>query len=128
MTRRPLKPSDIPILQDLADRSGYPYPDLSDPLIEAVQVVVDAEDRPVMAVVAKRLVEVYLYIDPDRSTVVKIDALKLAHGGMCETLRDKGYNSGEAFLPPNVAGKFGRRLERTFGWVKNGWQNWTLRF
>lgn len=128
MTCRPLKPSDIPILQELAERSGYPYPDLSDPLIEDIKVVVDAQDKPVIAVVAKRLVEVYLYIDPERSPVVKIDSLKLAHIRMCETLRDKGYHSGETFLPPNVSRQFGRRLERTFGWVKNHWQNWTIRF
>lgn len=127
MRIRPIRPEDIPVLEAMAEASGFPYPELSDPLIEAVRVVVDLEDRPVIAVVAKRLVEIYLYVDQGRSPVVKADALKLAHGGMCETLRQLGYNSGEAFLPPNVAEQFGRRLERTFRWIKN-WQSWTLRF
>ena len=54
-------------------------------------------------------------------------AWKLIHKGMAEHLRPLGYTSVEAFLPPSVSERFGRRLERTFGWVKN-WPSWTRRF
>lgn len=112
----------------MADASGFPYPDLSGPHIEAVRVAVDSDDQPIMAVAAKRLVEMYLYVDPAHSPAVRIDALKAIHHDMATALREIGYTEGEIFLPPEIAGKFGRRLERTFGWVKNRWENWTLRF
>ena len=129
MTVRPLRSSDIPILQELAERSGFPYPpDLSHPHIEAVLVAVDSEDRPIIAVAAKRLVEIYGYVDSERSPVVLLSAWKLLHGAMAQELRNLSYNSVEAFLPPSIAEKFGRRLERTFGWVKNHWSNWAIRF
>lgn len=130
MTVRHLELSDIPILRAHAEASGFPYPDIEgdDLLIEAVHVVVDSYGNPIMAVAAKRLVEVYMYVDPTRSPLVKMDAMKLAHQSMSETLRAKGYHSCEIFLPPQIAGKFGRRLERTFGWCKNRWENWMLQF
>lgn len=127
MRSRPLRPSDIPILQALAARSGFPYPDLSHPHIEAVVVVVDSEDKPIAAAAAKRLIEAYLYIDPDCSPAVKIAALRLIHTAMAHELRALLYNSVECFLPTQIAAKFGRRLERTWGWVKN-WQSWTIHF
>lgn len=80
-----------------------------------------------MACAAKRLVELYLYVDSEASPGVKMNALSMLHRGMAETLRAKGYNVCEAFLPPIVSGIFGRRLERTWGWIKN-WPSWTVRF
>lgn len=119
MRVRHLEDGDIAALQQLADASGFPYPDLNDPLIEVVQVVVDSQDRPVVAIVAKRLVEIYMYVDAERSPVVKMDALKLAHPSMAAALRDIGYQTAECFLPPEVQESFGNRLIRTFGWVHN---------
>lgn len=110
----------------MAAESGFPYPELNGPLIESVVVVVDSEDVPLMACAAKRLVELYLYVSP-QPPAVRMKALSLLHQGMAEALREKRYNSAEAFLPINVSGKFGRRLERTFGWIKN-WPSWTIRF
>lgn len=127
MIIRPLRASDIPILQDLAARSGFPYPELNHPHIEAVLVVVDSEDKPIIAVAAKKLVEIYGWVDSGRSPSVLMGAWKMLHAGMSETLRNLGYDSAEAFIPPNVSGKFGRRLERAFGWIKN-WQSWTVKF
>lgn len=123
---RPLRESDIPILRKMAADSGFPYPDLDDPLIESVIVVVDSSDVPIMACAAKRLVELYLYVSPQRPAI-KMKALELLHQGMAQPLRDKLYTSAEAFLPENVAAKFGRRLERTFRWMRN-WPSWTIRF
>ena len=80
-----------------------------------------------MACAAKRLVELYLFVDPDRAAAVKMTAMRLLHKDMGETLRERRYDGCEAFLPPSVSEKFGRRLERAFGWVKN-WPSWTIRF
>lgn len=127
MIIRPLRASDIPILQDLAARSGFPYPELNHPHIEAVLVVVDSGDKPIIACAAKRLIELYLYVDGDRSAPVKLAALNLMHRSMAQTLRDKLYSSCDVFIPPQIAEKFGKRLERTWRWAKN-WQSWTIRF
>lgn len=127
MTVRQLRVSDGPILQSIAAKSGFPYPELDHPHIEAVLVVVDSEDKPLIACAAKRLIEIYGWVDSEQSPAVLIEAWKLLHEGMSERLRDLGYHSAEAFLPPSVSTKFGRRLERTFRWVKN-WPSWTLKF
>ena len=127
MKVRPLQPSDIPFLKHYAEVSGFPYPDFDDPHIEAFLVVVDSEDRPIAGCVAKRLVELYGYFDPAQSPATKRAILKAMHQGMAEALREKMYNGAEIFLPPKIAARFGRRLERIFGWLKN-WQSWTIRF
>lgn len=128
MTARPLRESDISILQEFARLSGFPYPEFDHPHIEAVVVVADSEDRPIMAVAGKRLIELYLWANPVTSPTVKINALALLHQAMSQELRELGYTSVEAFIPENVSAKFGRRLERTFGWVRNQWKSWTIRF
>lgn len=127
MTVRELRPGDIPILREMAESSGFPYPDLAHPHIEAVLVVVDSEDRPIIACAAKRLVELYLYVDPGRSSTVKFRAMNVMHSAMSRALRELRYTSVEAFVSPSIAEKFGRRLERTWGWVKN-WASFTIRF
>jgi len=126
MRTRPLQDSDIPTLRAMAGASGYPYPDLAEPL-EAVLVLADDQDRPIMAVAAKKLVELYLWCGYEMSPHENIAALRLLHEGMVGELKAKGYNESNAFLPPQIAGKFGKRLEKTFGWVK-GWPNWSRRF
>lgn len=127
MRIRRISASDIPILKELARKSGFPYPEFDDPHIEAVLVVADAEDRPIMACLAKRLIELYLFVDPDRPATVKMSAIGLLHQGMANQLRALGYNSVECFPPSQIAAKFGRRLERTWNWAKN-WPSWTIRF
>ena len=119
MRSRSLKRDDIPILKQWAEASGFPYPELSDPLIESVEIVVDSEDRPIAGVAAKRLIELYGWFDPQARPEVKLEALKLLHRAMAENLRAKGYNEANAFIPPQLAEKFGRRLQRTFGWVRS---------
>ena len=126
MHARPLRADDIPILNGMAEANGFPYPALDDPLIEAVVVIADSEDKPIVACAAKRLVELYLY-SGDNAAPVRLQAVDRLHGAMAQALREKGYNGSEIFLPPQIAQKFGRRLERTWGWVRN-WPSWTKRF
>lgn len=126
MQARNLQPEDIPALNAMAQASGFPYPDLAEPL-EAVLVLVDDEGRPIMAVAARRLVELYLWCGKGMTPHQSIAALRLLHDGMGDVLKAKGYNSVEAFLPVSVSAKFGKRLEKTFGWWRN-WPSWTRRF
>lgn len=128
MTTRALKPSDITILKHYAEASGFPYPDFDDPHIEAFLVVVDSEDRPIVACAAKRLIELYGYFDPNASPSLRMKALGMIHDGMATALRDKGYTITSVGLHPRIAKAFGRRLHRSFGWLRNQFEWWSIRF
>ncbi len=127
MHARPLRPSDVQILDKRARESGFPYPAFNDPLIEAVVVIADEDDLPITACSAKRLVELYLYPNPDVSVTRMFSAIAFLHKAMADTLRQKCYSSAEIYLPPQVSRLFGRRLERSFGWMRN-WQSWVKKF
>lgn len=91
-------------------------------------VVADSEDRPIVACAAKRLIEIYGYFDPGSSPSLRMKALGLIHEGMATALRDKGYTIASVGLHPRIARAFGRRLERSFGWLKNQFGWWSIRF
>jgi hypothetical protein len=124
MRTRSLKDSDIPALREMALKSGYPYPELSEARLEAVVVVVDDDDQPLMACAAERLVQLYLYCGEFQRPHAKVYALRLLHEAMAGELRRKGYASAEAFIPPALAKRFAKRLEKMFGWRPN-WPSWT---
>jgi hypothetical protein len=126
MKTRPLRSEDIPTLREFYTASGFAYdfPDLS--RMEAVVVVADEDDRPIMAVAAEKLVQLYLLASKDGHPATKLHAIRLLHSAMSAELIRLGYNGAEAFIPPSIASVFGRRLERTFGWVKN-WRSWTIK-
>ena len=123
MTVRHLKPADVPALKAMAARSGYEYPKIDERNLEAILVVVDEEDEPMMAAAAERLVQIYLWCGEFQRPLAKVMAIRLLHEGMAEVLRGRGYNGAEAYLPPTLAKKFGRRLEKLFGWTRN-WPSW----
>lgn len=124
MTVRPAVQADRSALAALAEHSGYPYPALDCPTLESFYVVVDNEGAVVMGCAAKRLVELYLYVDEKRHPFAKRNALTLFHEAMTIDLTSKGYESVEAFVPPSISERFGARLKRSFGWRKN-WPSWT---
>ena len=126
MTTRPLRDDDIPKLQEIADKTGFPYPDLLGENIEGVCVVEDEHGNIVAACAAKRLLELYLYCGAGKP-VQKTQAIRLLHEHLAAQLKEKGYDDANVFLPPSLAEKFGRRLERSFGWMK-AWPSWTKRF
>lgn len=130
MTVRPLHESDIPALKRMAEASGYPYPQLSEKSgqLECVYVIANEDDQPVMACAAERICQLFLYVPTSKDSLeahpaAKLHALRLLHDAMAADLRAKGYTEANAFIPPSIAGKFGRRLMRSFGWVKN-WPSW----
>ena len=129
MTIRALRQSDIPALQAMYVAQGFAYefPDLNGPLMEAVLVVEDDGGKILAAVAAERLVQLYFLCGDVEHPAAKLSIVRALHEHMAEALRAKGYHSAEAFLPPPIAETFGRRLERTFGWVRN-WQSWTKGF
>ena len=124
MRVRSLRLSDIPILQEMASASGFPYPEIPSRMLEAVLVVVDDDDQPIMACACERIVQTYLWSGKLYRLHAQAFAIRLLTEEMRKILRRKGYNWAEAFVPPTIAGRFGRLLERKFGWVKN-WPSWS---
>lgn len=127
MTVRELRDEDLPTLEAMAAKSGFPYIDPRSPLTEAVLVVADGEDRPVAAVAAERIVQLYGWFDQDLRPMRKMQAIRLLHESMASELKKKGYNSAEAFIPTSICERFGRRLEKSFGWSPN-WRSWSKGF
>ncbi len=120
MRVRSLRPSDIPILQEYAARSGFPYPEPSDINIEKLLVVADDDGKPIAAVAAKRLVELFAWINPEAGAQLRADAIEMIRGPMAEALRRLGYECAEAFIPPQLERRgFGRFLTGRLGFVRN---------
>lgn len=129
MQIRELRREDIPILEEMFRQSGFDYafPDLTGPEFEAIRVVVDEHDRPLMAVAAKRTIELYLFSGRFEHPASGLYGIRLLHESMKSALRQKGYGDANAFLPPSLAKSFGSRLMRTFGWLK-AWDCYFTRF
>lgn len=117
---RPLKPSDIPLLKQWAEESGFEYPEPDSPQIEKILVVVDDEDRPILAVAAKRLVEVFGWFSPGSGAALRTEAVAAIHGPMIQELKAMGYECAEVFIPQKLERRgFGRFLTSRFGWYRN---------
>lgn len=101
-------------LEKWAKSSGFPYiePD-------GAFIIADDQGNPIMACKPKQIVELYLWVDPNAAPLIKLHALRKLHDIMIPELKAQGISEVNAFLPPEIERKFGRRLMRTFGWVRN---------
>lgn len=133
MRVRELRASDLPALRAMHERAGFAYefPELA--MLEAAAVVVDENDQPLMAAAAERIVQLYLFVEPRTTTscalhpAARLHAIRLLHRALAEALRARGYREANAFLPPGIERSFGRRLMRTFGWIRN-WTSYAIHF
>ena len=123
MNFRPVQDSDLPELRRIHEEKafGFPFPQL-----DGCWVVADEHDKPLCAVGVEKLAQLYLFVGKIDHPATTQYCLRIFHERLPEILRAQGYISAEAFIPPSLAGKFGRRLERVFGWAKN-WNSWTWR-
>jgi hypothetical protein len=134
---RKLRESDIPVLKELHERRGfgYSFPDLWDYKLNRisqefadVQVRVDEEDRPVIAVACRKTVEAYLWMDEQwRTPRWRMAALVEIHEAVRVRLVELGVRDIHAWLPPEVCKAFGKRLRQVFGWLPSRWQCWSRR-
>lgn len=129
MTTRCLRDTDIPILRKMYDSSGlrYEFPDLRGPLMEQVVVVVDEMDEPLAAGATERILQTYVFLDMSMHPAAKLRAIKKLHEVFAPLLRAKGYRETNCFVPPEMEKNFGRRLIRTFQWVRN-WPSFARHF
>lgn len=123
MRVRDLRDSDLPRLEALHRQQGYDYvfPDLSQPQFRAKQVLVDDRDRPIMAVMARQTVEIYLLCDPEYGTPgLRWMGIKALHLSISRILKALGFSDVHAWIPPQIEKQFTRRLKR-MGWTKAVW-------
>lgn len=120
---RNLRDTDLPRLEALHRQQGYDYifPDLSQPEFVAKQTIVDELDRPVVAVVARKTVELYLLCDSEYGTPgLRWMGIKAMHEEVSKELRGQGFTDAHAWIPPQIETQFTRRLKR-MGWTKAAW-------
>lgn len=129
MTTRTLTAADLPSIRSMYELSGlnYTLPDLGGEMIESAMVVVDDNDVPIGGVAFERILQTYLWIDDSLHPAAKLRVIRELHEKCAPVLRSKGYTQIEAFLPPQLEESFGRRLMRSFGWVRN-WPSFARHF
>jgi len=94
--------------------------------MESVLVVEDEDGKIIGAAAAERIVQLYFF-KGSGSPGETLGAIRLLHAALAFELRTKGYREANAFLPPQVEKSFGRRLMRTFGWIRN-WTSFCIHF
>ncbi len=127
MTIRPVEISDIPSLRNMHALSGldYKFPDLTSEFMEAV-LVIESDGVPVAACAAERIPQLYLWMEDDHPAA-RMHYIKVLHDAMAKVLSSKGYHEANCFIPPQLERSFGRRLMRTFNWVRN-WPSFARSF
>ncbi len=124
MRVRQLEPRDLPHLQEIYDSQCIPYdfPNLGDPEFVSRLVVVDDNDIPVVAGLARKTVEVYGMFDPTWETPAwRFEALTMLHEAMRHELGHQGYHDAHAWIPPSLVKSFARKLKHVFGWKADPW-------
>jgi hypothetical protein len=120
--------ADVDALRRMHVRQGFDYtfPDLSDPFFISRLVVEDDTGRPVMASLARLTCEMYPLLDSEREKKSGNNSaprqryahLLALHAAGERDLLARGLDDAHAWLPPQIARRFGRRLE-SLGWVRD---------
>jgi hypothetical protein len=122
MRIREFRQSDILRLKKLHRESGVdcPFPKIKD--LFPMTVLVDEEDKVVMAVGCIPAVELYFFLDRNWETPgMKMEAFKYIHEYTRRDMLSRGIVEAHAFVPPHLEKSFGRRLIKKFGWVRSYW-------
>ena len=130
---REYKPEDLDVLRAIHARQGFDYalPDLNHPLFVTRLVVAQREsgeggvarETIVGAAMLRLTAEAYLLLDPQAGTPrQRWQALLSLHAAAERDAWQRGLEDVHAWLPPGLAKKFGKRLER-LGWVRD--DRWT---
>lgn len=118
MEVRDLGPLDWRIIERWHDRSefGYPLPDPNVEAFAAMKLVSDGE-RPVGAALARMTVEIYGFSDPEWGTpAMRLEMLRVLHQAIAAEMKKQRIRTAHAWLPPQIAKSFGRRLKKLFRW------------
>jgi hypothetical protein len=126
MTIRDIRPEDLPTLRDFHQKTGfgYSFPEFGTNF-ETAKVAIGRDGQIMGGVATERIVQAYLWLAP-MSPEAKLNVIRELHEATAAELKALGYNEANCFLPPTIADRFGRRLERCFHWVKN-WPSWAVK-
>jgi hypothetical protein len=128
---REYKPEDLEALRAIHARQGFEYalPDLNHPLFVTKLVVTgknsedDSEEKILGAALLRLTAEAYLLLDPQAGTPrERWQALLSLHAAAERDAWQRGLEDVHAWLPPGLAKRFGKRLER-LGWLRD--DRWT---
>ena len=120
MLVREYQESDLAQLQAIHAAQGFDYklPDLSNPLF-VTKLVLAKDDAIVGAALLRLTAEAYLLLDPRAGTPRQRWQWLLAlHDATERDAWQRGLEDVHAWLPPPIAGKFGKRLAR-LGWQRD---------
>jgi hypothetical protein len=137
MEVRPYEKGDLAALERIHASQGfaYPFPDLQNPLFLTKLVVADEEEGSkdsakevekgkgiVGGALLRLTAEAYLLLDPQAgSPRERWEWLLALHGAAEREAWQRGLEDVHAWLPPEIAAKFGKRLAR-LGWIRDdGW-------
>lgn len=131
MRIRKFAAADLEILNQMHRQQGfnYEFPNLSDPLFVSTLVMEDDSGRLVMASIARLTCEMYLLMDPEAGSARdRYERMLALHRIGERDLWARGLDDAHAWLPPQVARRFGKRLE-ALGWVRDSdWTPYCYRF
>jgi hypothetical protein len=124
--------SDLESLRRLHSAQGMPYqfPDLMNPLFLTKLVIErdssDSGDGELVGAILLRLTsEAYFLLDPKAGTPRdRWQALLTLHEAARTDAARRGLDDAHAWLPPQVANAFGRRLSR-LGWFREPWPSFS---
>ena len=124
--------ADLESLRQLHSAQGMPYqfPDLTNPLFLTKLVIErdspDTDSREVVGAILLRLTsEAYFLLDPSAGTPRdRWQALLTLHEAARTDAARRGLDDAHAWLPPQVANAFGRRLSR-LGWFREPWPSFS---
>ena len=133
MLIREYMPADLDALRRMHARQGfdYPFPDLADPIFISKLVVEDDSGRAAMASLARLTCEMYLLVDRENGPARRGGAgsprerwaqFLALHAAGERDLLARGLDDTHAWLPPQIARRFGRRLA-SLGWLRD--DTWT---
>jgi hypothetical protein len=129
MNTRWTEVSDLPRLKELHERSGldYKFPNLDE--FFPVPSIVDDDNRPVITVASMPTVELFFFVDSEWETPgIRMEAFKSIHEFVRIDLHSRGVVEANAWVPPQMAKPFGRRLMK-MGWdhPRAGWTCYSRR-
>jgi hypothetical protein len=139
MQVREYQESDLAQLKAIhaSQNFDYAFPDLSNPLFVTKLVLTDADknrqqhtgasgtshEKILGATLLRLTAETYLLLDPKSGTPrERWQSLLALHAAAQDEAWRRGLEDVHAWLPPPIAQKFGRRLQR-LGWIRD--DTWT---
>lgn len=119
MTVEDLTQEQIAAVEEIHQKSDFNYvfpKDLNTPLFPVRRVAVNDAGELVAAAAIKVEAEAYLFLDAgSEDPQTRLEAIQLLQSDLAAKAKEIGFDSVHCALPPEIAERFGKRLE-DMGW------------